>query len=89
MTLPLIHALQQADKSTKKSIIRIIKSDKKDKASINKVIQFVIDYGGINYAKDHLKNYHQKALDVLNEIEGTSNKQSLIDLLDFVINRKK
>jgi octaprenyl-diphosphate synthase len=89
MTLPLIHALQQADKSTKKSIIRIIKSDKKDKASINKVIQFVVDNGGITYAKNHLKDYHQKALGVLNSIEGVKNKQSLIDLLDFVINRKK
>jgi uncharacterized protein YbjQ (UPF0145 family) len=34
MTLPLIHALQGADKSTKKSIIRIIKSDNKDIAEI-------------------------------------------------------
>lgn len=89
MTLPLIHALQQTDKSTKKSIIRIIKSSKKDKASIKKVIQFVIDNGGIDYAHKNLQEYHQKALNVLNEIPGTSNKQSLIDLLDFVINRKK
>ncbi|MCO4818898.1 MAG: polyprenyl synthetase family protein [Bacteroidetes bacterium] len=89
MTLPLIHALQGADKSTKKSIIRIIKSDKKDKASVKKVIQFVVDHGGIEYAKTHLNNYHQKALDVLNNMKGVNNKQSLIDLLDFVINRKK
>ncbi|MFT5724861.1 MAG: octaprenyl-diphosphate synthase [Bacteroidia bacterium] len=89
MTLPLIHALQHTDKSTKKSIIRIIKSDKKDSASVKKIIQFVVDEGGIEYAKAHLKDYHQKALDVLNEIQGIENKNSLIDLLDFVINRKK
>ncbi len=89
MTLPLIHALQQVDRSTRKSIIRIIKSDKKDKASVTKVIDFVINQGGLDYAKKHLKEYHQKALNVLNSIPDTGNKQSLIDLLDFVINRKK
>ncbi len=89
MTLPLIHALQQTDKSTRKSIIRIIKSDKKDKANVSKVIQFVIDNGGITYAQKNLMEYHQKALSVLDEIPDANNKQSLIDLLDFVINRKK
>jgi octaprenyl-diphosphate synthase len=89
MTLPLIHALQQTDKSTRKSIIRIIKSDKKDKASVKKVIQFVVDNGGIAYAQKNLESYHQKALDTLNNISGISNKESLIDLLDYVIKRKK
>ena len=89
MTLPLIHALQQTDKSTKKSIIRIVKADKKDKASIAKVIDFVINTGGIEYAQKHLKEYHQKALDVLESIPNATNKEPLIGLLDFVINRKK
>lgn len=89
MTLPLIHALQQTDNRTKKSIIRIIKAEKKDKQSIAKVIDFVKEMGGIEYAQDHLKIYHQKALDVLESIPNATNKEPLIGLLDFVINRKK
>ncbi len=89
MTLPLIYALNQADRSTKKSIIRIIKSDKKDKASISRVINFVINQGGLDYAQKHLAEYHRKALDVLNSLPATQSKDSLIGLLDYVITRKK
>ncbi|MBO6516334.1 MAG: polyprenyl synthetase family protein [Bacteroidia bacterium] len=89
MTLPLIHALQQTDRATRKSIIRIIKSDRKDKKSIEKVINFVIDQGGLTYAQEHLKNYHQKALNVLNQLPVTHSKDSLVGLLDYVITRKK
>jgi len=89
MTLPLIHALQQTDRATKNSIIRIIKSDKKDKKSVAKVIDFVIDHGGLEYAQVHLKEYHQKALDILDDLPTTNSKESLIGLLDYVISRKK
>lgn len=89
MTLPLIHALQKADTRTKKSIIRIIKSDKKDSKSIQTVIQFVIDNDGLEYAKKHLKEYHLKALNILDELPTVSDKSSIIGLLDYVISRKK
>jgi octaprenyl-diphosphate synthase len=45
--------------------------------------------GGLDYAKKHLAEYHQKALDVLNSLPATQSKDSLVGLLDYVITRKK
>lgn len=89
MTLPLIHALQQADSGTRRSIIRIMKSNKKSKKKVKEVIQFVIDHNGLEYATNHLNQYHQKATDILEKIPGNEHKKELSGLLDYVINRKK
>jgi len=89
MTLPLIHALQQADSSTRKMMIRVIKKDKKSKEQVAKVISLVHELGGLTYAQEHLENYHQKALEVLDSLPTTSDDTALRGLLDYVITRKK
>ncbi|MFT4522153.1 MAG: octaprenyl-diphosphate synthase [Bacteroidia bacterium] len=89
MTLPLIYALNQADYSERKRIIRIIKSDKKSKTNVAEVLNFVSKLGGIEYARKHLQSYHQKAIDILNSIEGETDTKYMLDLVNYVIERKK
>ena len=89
MTLPLIYTLNTADKKTKRYIINIIKNHHKDDNKVAEVIILVKENGGLEYAKQIMKNYHNDALSVLDQFDDNKAKEALILLLDFVVNRKK
>ena len=89
MTLPLIYALNAASEIQKKHIIRIIKKDSKNNDVVQEVIEFVKKSGGIEYAKKKMDEYYQAALHILETMEASEAKQSLIQLLDYVISREK
>ena len=89
MTLPLIYALNVADKGERRKIIKIIKNSKKSKADIQEVIQFVKIKGGIEYAQTRMLEYKKKAEDLLNSITTESSTEYLKALIDYVIERKK
>lgn len=88
MTLPLIHALSQAGWLEKRKIISLVKSGSEDQERIKQVIDFVKKSGGIDYAKTKMREYHQRALDVLKPFPDSAYKASLIDLVQFTIDRK-
>jgi octaprenyl-diphosphate synthase len=89
MTLPLIYTLNTADKKTKRYIINIIKNHHKDDNKVAEVITLVKENGGLEYAKQIMKNYHNDALSVLDQFDNNKAKEALILLLDFVVNRNK
>lgn len=89
MTLPLIYALNVADKGERRKIIKVIKNSKKSKADIQEVIQFVKIKGGIEYAQTRMLEYKKKAEDLLNSITTESSTEYLKALIDYVIERKK
>jgi octaprenyl-diphosphate synthase len=89
MTLPLIYALNQAGNSDKKHIINLIKNKSEKRQSVDEVIQFVLKNGGFDYAKKQMELYKLKAEDILKTMPDNSSRQSLFDLLNFVIERKK
>lgn len=89
MTLPLIYALNVADKGERRKIIKVIKNSKKSKADIQEVIQFVKTKGGIEYAQTRMLEYKKKAEDLLNSIPTESSTEYLKALIDYVIERKK
>ena len=89
MTLPLIYALNVADKGERRKIIKIIKNSKKSKSDIQEVIQFVKIKGGIEYAQTRMLEYKKKAEDLLNSIPTESSTEYLKALIDYVIERKK
>jgi octaprenyl-diphosphate synthase len=89
MTLPLIYALNQAGNSDKKRIINLIKNKSEKRQSVDEVIQFVLKNGGFEYAKKQMELYKLKAEDILKTMPDNSSRQSLFDLLNFVIERKK
>ena len=89
MTLPLIYTLNTVDKKTKRYIINIIKNHHKDNNKVEEVITVVKENGGLEYAKQIMKNYHNDALSVLDQFDNNKAKEALILLLDFVVNRKK
>lgn len=88
MTLPLIYALSKSSWLEKRRIINIIRNKSEDSAKVKEVIEFVKKSGGIEYAKEVMQQYYQKAISILDEIPDSNYKTSLADLVRFTIDRK-
>ena len=89
MTLPLIHVLSKATKKEKKWVINSIKNHNKDKKRVNKVIAFVKDKGGLEYAVTKMKYFQGEALNLLTTYPNSDFKTSLELMVNYVIERKK
>lgn len=89
MTLPLIYALNKADRSQRKHIIGLIKYDNKKKKAVREVIDFVTQSGGLEYAEEAMNDYRKRAFDVLSDFPDSESKKHLMSLVDYVVNRKK
>lgn len=87
MTLPLIYALQKSDRSTKRHYINIIKNHNTDKHKVAEVIKFVQASGGIEYAKNIMIDYRNKAMEILESFPECASKASMKDLVYFVSER--
>jgi octaprenyl-diphosphate synthase len=89
MTLPLIYTLQRCTKAEKSAIINTVKNNNNNIEKVNKVIETIIHYGGIDYTQNIMLRYAQQAKDKLSCISNTPEKEALIELVDFIANRKK
>ena len=89
MTLPLIYAINNCEKSERRSILKIIKKDKKSKKQIQEVITFVKTKGGLEYAQTRMMEYKKKAEELLANIPTHASTDYLHTLIDYVIERKK
>jgi octaprenyl-diphosphate synthase len=87
MTLPLIHALSKAGWLEKRRIIRIVKNEGSKPAKVREVIEFVKKSGGIQYATTAMNKFHQDALALLANFPESSYKRSLIQLVQYTIDR--
>ncbi len=87
MTLPLIYALSNAAWLEKRRVISIVKNESEKPKKVKEVIAFVKKSGGIEYAIKAMNKYHQDALKILEEFPETSYKKSLIELVQFTIDR--
>lgn len=89
MTLPLIYALNQSSWLEKRKIINLIKNHNEDHESVKRVIDFVIEKGGIAYANKVMQDYKDKALKVLEQLPSNPARDSIQRLLVYAIERKR
>ena len=87
MTLPLIYALNHADKDTKKWIINTIKNHNENKVRVNELIQYVIKSGGIEYTQQKMYEYKEKAFAILNTMPANEAHNNLKELVDYITER--
>ncbi|MGA9211513.1 polyprenyl synthetase family protein [Kaistella sp.] len=88
MTLPLIQALRNANETDRKYFFNTIKRYNNDTKRVKELIDFVKKSGGLDYAMEKMKDYQQKAKNILNEFPDSEAKHSLHLMLDYVIERK-
>ena len=89
ITLPLIHALNQVSASEKKHIMSIIKSKHKSASEVKKVVGFVTDNGGLDYASVMMEKYRDKAYAILDIYDDSEFKRSLSEFIEYTAVRHK
>lgn len=89
ITLPLIHALSKAPVKEKKQILSIVGSRKKSSSEIKRVVDFVIQNGGLEYASQIMDNYRDKAFAILDTYDDSAYKKSLTEFIDYTTSRHK
>jgi len=89
LTLPLIYALNHADRSTKNIIINLVKRHSNKPAKVNEVIEFVKESGGIAYTQQTMISYMNEANNILETFPDSNYKTSLKGLVRFTIERTK
>lgn len=88
MTLPLIYSLKNANEADRKYYFNILKRHNHDAKKVKELIAFVKASGGLDYAIEVMKQYQQKAKNILLEFPESQARQSLLLMLDYVIERE-
>ena len=88
MTLPLIYVLNTCTEKEKQWLINSVKKYNKDKKRVKEVISFVKTHNGLEYATAKMKEFQQKALNILNAFPASSYKEALTLMVNYVIDRK-
>jgi octaprenyl-diphosphate synthase len=87
MTLPLIYALSNSGWMEKRRILGIVKNESANPRKVKEVIAYVKASGGIEYAQKAMEKYHQEALEMLRQFPDSPYKESLVQLVQFTIDR--
>jgi octaprenyl-diphosphate synthase len=89
MTLPLIYALHNSSSSEKRKILTMVRRHNKNDKKIKEIIQFVKDKGGIEYTEKIMMEYGSRALEVLDSYPDSEGKESLKEMVNYTVKRKK
>jgi octaprenyl-diphosphate synthase len=89
MTLPLIFALSKAGWMEKRGIVNIVRNNSHKPRKVKEVISFVKQSGGIEYANQTMKKFHEDALELLSPLPESEYKKSLVQLVQFTIDRNQ
>ena len=89
MTLPLIYTLNNCSKKERRWLINSVKNHNKNKVRVKEVIEFVKQNGGIEYTETKMKEYQDAALSILDTYPESPFKESLMTMVNYVIDREK
>jgi octaprenyl-diphosphate synthase len=89
ITLPVILALKNTDKKTKKKILSLIKNHGNNSNKIQEVINFVINSEGINLAINKMNEFKNEAISLLENFDDNSAKEALVQLVEYTVKREK
>ncbi len=89
MTLPLIHALQNASRSDQKKIINLVKNESHKSDRVREIIDYAVTHGGLKKKKKKMYGFREEALDILYSFPHNGARDSLEELINFVTERKK
>lgn len=89
MTLPLIYTLNHCSKKERRWLINSVKNHNKDTKRVKEVIEFVKQNGGIEYTVDKMKDYQMAAVKILDGYPDSPYKDSLLTMVNYVIDREK
>lgn len=88
VTLPLIKALQNDNGNSHKKFRDILGGDVRQ-SDFEEILNFVRDNGGIEYAEQRARQYVEKAVDIIDGLDGLPMKAALKDLANLAAVRDR
>ena len=76
-------------KKEKDFIINTIKNDSKNSKKVQQIINLVKENKGLELAENKMIDLYNEAIELLSDFEENDAKQSLIQLVNYVIKRKR
>jgi octaprenyl-diphosphate synthase len=86
-TLPLITTLERAGPRERERIQTLLKSHALDLGEIEEIRRLVVKYEGIDYALERAHGYARTAKEALRAFEDSEDKETLVLIADFVVDR--
>jgi octaprenyl-diphosphate synthase len=91
ITLPLLHALKQAERREAKAIIRLVQKSanwRSRKSDYRDIVNFIERRGGVTYAMQTANRFTEEAVALLKPYRDSPFKNSLINLVRFITSRE-
>ena len=88
MTLMVVKALAEADDSDRARLVEILEDENSSQDDVDEAIDLFNKYGSIEYAHNVALENINGAKEVLEILPDSEAKQQLIDIADFVLERK-
>lgn len=89
LTLPLIYTLNVLEADKKRKMVNILKNHYTNSKKIQEIVKLVIESGGIRYAEEEMRKFVSKALFEIEDIPESREKEILISLVHYTIERIK
>jgi len=88
ITLPLIHALENASPEEEKTIISAVEREDLGEREVNSILELIKKYQGIEYSIQKAQNHAQEAKHMINGFSLSPEKEALLAVADYVIERR-
>jgi octaprenyl-diphosphate synthase len=89
VTLPLIYSLNNSKPKVRKEIINLVKNHNDDPKKIARIISFVQETGGLQYAETQMKKFQDEAFQILYTFPDGDSRRGLEQLVRFTTERNK
>lgn len=89
VTLPLIHALQQSSTAERKRIIPILQQYQESSENWDRILEFVTEKGGLEYARRRALGFSNTAKDILSYFKSSPIRDMLVAGVDYVVSRNR
>jgi octaprenyl-diphosphate synthase len=86
-TLPLIAALSRASRGERERAQALLRDRALGPAEVEEIRQLVVKYEGVDYALERAHGYAQSAKEALRPFRDSEDKETLILVADFVVDR--
>ena len=89
VTLPFIYALDNAPATKQLQVRRLMRKRKKSAKDINRIVEFVHEYNGLEAAEKKMAEFTEHAMHSLRTLPIKKGFEDFEDLVRFIITRKK
>lgn len=88
ITLPFIIALGRSSAPDKQQMLQVIQQGNYEKKELSLIIKLIETYQGNTYAIEKAREYARLASEALRVFDASDNRKLLVELADYVVDRK-